>query len=294
MKEVISLASLAAKNDSTVLLLGETGSGKGVLAKWLHNNSLRSSAPFVEVNCSNLRGELLASELFGHVKGAFTSAFQDRQGLIEVSDGGTLFLDEISDMDITIQAQFLKVIEEKQYRRLGEVKLRKSEFRLICATNHNLMEEIRQDRFRKDLYFRINVLPIIIPPLRERLEDIPGLVRHIFIDMGVHDIEISEKVMRFLQDYSWPGNIRELRNVLERALLLSEGKNLTIEHFSGINSLHGAPDYIVNTNKLECVEESHIKTVIKRFDGDTRKAAVALGISRATLYRKLNKFRKNQ
>ena len=175
MKKVMNLAALAAKNDSPIILLGETGTGKGILARWLHDNSLCSSAPFVEVNCSSLRGDLLASELFGHARGAFTTAVQDKQGLIEVADGGTLFLDEISDMDIGVQAQFLKVIEEKQYRRVGEVKVRRSEFRLICATNRDLLEETHHGRFRKDLYFRINVLPIVIPSLREDRKTCPDL-----------------------------------------------------------------------------------------------------------------------
>ncbi len=292
MKKVMHLASLAAKNDSPVILLGETGAGKGVLAKWLHENSARSSAPFVEVNCSNLRGDLLSSELFGHAKGAFTTAIQDRQGLIEIADGGTLFLDEISDMDMGVQAQFLKVIEEKQYRRLGEVKVRRSEFRLICATNRDLLEEINQGRFRKDLYFRINVIPIVIPPLLERQEDFPGLVLHILRNLGSPDLKISSEAMQLLKNYSWPGNIRELRNVLERALLLTHGQALTPEHFSGLDTRHIPMDYTGSLDNLENIKEAHIKTIMKRFGGDTRKAAEALGISRATLYRKLKKIQK--
>ncbi len=292
MKEVIKLASIATKNDSNVLILGETGAGKGMLAKWIHSSGLRRTSPFVEVNCSNLRGELLASELFGHIRGAFTSAIQDKKGLIELADGGTLFLDEISDMDITVQAQFLKVIEEKSYRRLGEVKLRKSDFRLICATNRDILEEVRVEKFRKDLYFRINVLTIMIPPLRERPEDIPGLVRHILNDMGAPDIEISDEIIRLMQTYSWPGNIRELRNVLESALLLSDGKRLSLDHFSCINLTYKRPEHLLKSDKLHNIEESHIRTVIKCFNGDTRRAAEALGISRATLYRKLKKFQR--
>ncbi|MEW6569890.1 MAG: sigma-54 dependent transcriptional regulator [Nitrospirota bacterium] len=293
MKKVMSLVTLAAKNDATVLLLGETGSGKGFLAKWLHEHSLRSSSPFVEVNCSNLRGELLASELFGHVKGAFTSAVQDRQGLVEVADGGTLFLDEIGDMDVSVQAQFLKVIEEKQYRRLGEVKMRKSEFRLICASNKDLLEETRQGKFRKDLYFRINVLPVMIPPLRERPEDVPEFVRHILRNIGAPDPAVAEDVLQLLKNYSWPGNIRELRNVLERAFILSQGKDLTSEHFPGLEPVCGA-DSPVGVSKLENVEEMHIKAIIQKFSGDTRQAAGVLGISRATLYRKLKRFRETK
>jgi DNA-binding NtrC family response regulator len=290
MKKVMNLAALAAKNHSPIILLGETGTGKGILARWLHENSLCSSAPFVEVNCSNLRGDLLASELFGHARGAFTTAVQDKQGLIEVADGGTLFLDEISDMDIGVQAQFLKVIEEKQYRRVGEVKVRRSEFRLICATNRDLMEETHHGRFRKDLYFRINVLPIVIPSLRERREDLPGLVLHLLRNLGAPNVKISSEAMQLLKAYPWPGNIRELRNVLERGLLLAYGQSLTPEHFSSLESQSVFMSHDKDMNNLENIEEAHIREAVRRFSGDTRKAAESLGISRATLYRKLKKF----
>ncbi|MEW6584856.1 MAG: sigma-54 dependent transcriptional regulator [Nitrospirota bacterium] len=291
VKKVQELALLAAQNASPVILLGETGSGKGVLARWIHDNGSFSSAPFVELNCSNLRGELLASELFGHARGAFTTAVQDRQGLIEVADGGTLFLDEISDMDMAVQAQFLKVIEEKQYRRLGEVKMRRSEFRLICASNRDLLEETKQGNFRRDLYFRINVFPIFIPPLRERPEDIPGLVHHLLAVLGAPDMEISRDVMQLLEQYHWPGNIRELRNLLERALILSRGSQLTPDHFAGLEYAPVAVEETADTSDLTKVEEAHIKIVMQRFGNDTKKAAEALGISRATLYRKLKKLK---
>lgn len=290
MKKVMNLAALAAKNDSPIILLGETGTGKGILARWLHDNSSCSSAPFVEVNCSNLRGDLLASELFGHARGAFTTAVQDKQGLIEVADGGTLFLDEISDMDIGVQAQFLKVIEEKHYRRVGEVKVRRSEFRLICATNRDLLEETHHGRFRKDLYFRINVLPIVIPSLRERQEDMPGLILHLLRNLGAPNVKISSEAMQLLKAYPWPGNIRELRNVLERGLLLAYGQSLTLEHFSSLESQPVFMSHDKDMNNLGNIEEAHIREAVRRFSGDTRKAAESLGISRATLYRKLKKF----
>jgi len=291
IKKVRELIDLAARNTSPVILLGETGAGKGVLARWIHEHSACSAAPFVELNCSNLRGDLLASELFGHARGSFTTAVQDRQGLIEIADGGTLFLDEISDMDIGVQAQFLKVIEEKHYRRLGEVKMRRSEFRLICASNRDLLEEIRSGNFRKDLYFRINVFPILIPPLRERPEDIPGLVRNLLASLGAHDTELSRECMQLLEQYEWSGNIRELRNVLERALLLSQGKQLSPEYLIGLDSSPISVDHTdKDTSDLTQLEESHITTTLQRFKNDTRKAAEALGISRATLYRKLKKI----
>lgn len=290
MKKVMNMVSLASENESPVVLLGETGSGKGFLAKWLHDHSPRYSGPFVELNCSNLRGDLLASELFGHAKGSFTSAVHDKQGLIEVADGGTLFLDEISDMDLGVQAQFLKVVEEKQYRRLGEVKMRTSDFRLICATNHDLVEEIKNGRFRKDLYFRINVLPITIPPLRERPEDIPGFVRKILTNLGHKETEVPDEIIQLLKNYPWPGNIRELRNVLERAILLSHGETLSAEHFPGLEPRYNITEKNRRLSNLDNIEENHIRAIVKQFNGDTRKASEALGISRATLYRKLKKF----
>jgi transcriptional regulator with PAS, ATPase and Fis domain len=248
----------------------------------------------VEINCSNLKGDLLASELFGHAKGAFTSAVQDRQGLIEIADGGTLFLDEISDMDYGVQAQFLKVIEEKQYRRLGEVKVRRSEFRLICASNRDLFDETHQGKFRKDLYFRINVFPIVIPPLRERPENIPGLSSYILKNMGSVNTTPSPEIIAFLQQYQWPGNIRELRNILERALLLSQGQQLSLEHFQALESHTSPAPENKNSSKLEQIEEAHIRATINQFGGNTQKAAEFLGISRATIYRKLKKMQKDQ
>lgn len=290
MKKVKELASLASGKDSAVLITGETGTGKGMLSKWIHENSKRNFYPFVAINCSALRGELLASELFGNIRGAFTTAVQDRQGLIEVADRGTLFLDKIGDMDISVQSQFLKVIEEKSFRRIGDVKMRRSDFRLISATNKDLQNEIQQGRFRNELYFRIDVFPIFIQPLRERPEDIPGLVHHILKTLGVFVTDISPEVMQLLKAYPWPGNIRELRNVMERALLLSGGKPITPEHFPGLESAKFVQDYLYPTQGIHKKEELHIMSVLKSYNGDINKTAEALGISRATLYRKLKKM----
>lgn len=292
MRGVMELAAVAAENDSPVILAGETGTGKGVLSRWIHHNSSRTGTSFVEVNCSSLRGELLASELFGHAKGAFTTAIQDRQGLIEIADRGTLFLDEIGDMDPGVQAQFLKVIEEKQYRRLGETRMRRSEFRLICATNRDLEGEIRKGRFRQDLFFRIHVFPIHLPPLRERPEDIPGLIQHITRSLVTGQNGLSPQVVQLLQAYQWPGNIRELRNVLERALLLARGAPLGPEHFPGLCS--HAPFERVNETvvDLDRQEQEYVTGVLKKFGGDVKKAAEALGVSQRTLYRKLERSRK--
>lgn len=293
IEEVKELATVAAESDSPILLQGETGTGKSMLARWIHDHSYRGAAPFVEVSCSGLKGDLLASELFGHVKGAFTSAVQDRQGLIEVANGGTLFLDEIGDMDLTVQAQFLKLIEEKTYRRLGEVKVRKSDFRPICATNKNLQEETKQQRFRQDLYFRVNTFPITIPSLHERLGDLDELIQHILAQLGSPHYEISPEVLEMLKTYPWPGNIRELRNVLERALILARGEPFHLAHFPGMHHVKSSLEshQKKEAKDLKHMEEEYIREEIRRFGGDIRKAAQALGVSRATLYRKLKKFR---
>jgi DNA-binding NtrC family response regulator len=292
MRSVMELASVASENDSAVLLQGDTGTGKGVLAKWIHEQSCRKTAPFVEINCSALKGDLLSSELFGHVRGAFTSAVQDRQGLIEIADGGTLFLDEIADMDLQVQAQFLKVIEEKCYRRLGDVGVRRSNFRLIAATNRDLEKEVREGRFRNDLFYRINLFPVFIPPLKKRIGDLPDLSRHILHLLGSPGKEISSEVMSLLSAYSWPGNIRELKNVLERALLISRGAALQPGHFPGLTHAyqkHGNEKD--GDTGLQDIEREYIAEVMNRSGGNMKKAADMLNTSRATLYRKLKKYR---
>jgi DNA-binding NtrC family response regulator len=288
-KRTLELALVAAENESVVLLQGETGTGKGVLARWIHEHSSRKDAPFVEVNCSGLKGELLASDLFGHAKGAFTSAVQDRQGLVEVADQGTLFLDEIGDMDLPVQAQLLKVIEEKNYRRLGETKVRKSNFRLICATNKDLLKEAQEGRFRQDLYFRIFVFPITVPPLRDSKEDLPGFVRYFLQLLHTTKQEVSKEIMDLLSSYQWPGNIRELRNVLERAVLLARENPLSLGHFSCLQVQVGPQSTGSVETGLDSLELEHIKKVLVSSGGDAARAAKTLGISRATLYRKLKK-----
>jgi DNA-binding NtrC family response regulator len=290
IRQAMELATIAAENDSVVLLQGETGTGKGVLARWIYHHAAMRG-PFVEINCSGLKGELLASELFGHVRGAFTSAVEDKPGLIEVADRGTLFLDEIGDMDLAVQAQFLKVIEEKSFRRVGDVKTRRSDFRLITATNKDLDAQTGSGRFRSDLFFRINVFPILLPPLRERVEDLDGLVSHILAGLRSPFPEVSSEVMGLLKSYPWPGNVRELRNVLERALLISRGRPLEPMHFPGLDSsIQPSAANISSSGGLAAVEGAYIKSVIKKSGGDMRKAAVELKMSRATLYRKLKKI----
>jgi two-component system NtrC family response regulator len=288
MRNIKKLARLAAIKDTNVLLLGDTGVGKGVLAHWIHRNSPhRSDGEFVEINCSGLKGELLASELFGHKKGAFTSAVSEKKGLIREADGGTLFLDEIGDMSFELQAEFLKVLEDKQFRRLGDVKMIKSDFRLICATNTDLSDKVENKEFRKDLYYRIKVFPIYIPPLRERTEDLPELAEIALQNLGETDKQIAPETWEVLNSYHWPGNIREFFHMIERAVLLCEKTVLKPEHFEGLNI--AGSKIPLDHDSLENVEKQHIESIMEQYQGDTEKAAKTLGISRASLYRKLKK-----
>lgn len=288
--KVIKYVGLAATHQSIVLLLGETGTGKGVIANWIHENSDCKSEPVVELNCSSLSGSLMQSELFGHAKGAFTSAVKDREGLIEMADGGTLFLDEIGDMDLGAQAQLLKTIEDKCFRRVGESKVRKSNFRLICATNHDLAQESKEKKFRADLFYRINVFPITVPPLREREEDMKDLAYYFLKMFHYRQFPLSEEILDLLKSYSWPGNVRELRNVLERACLLAQGQPLKPHHFPDLmeSPMPRLPENEIDN--LELIENRHILKTMKKYHGDKRKSCLALGMSFSNLYRRLSKI----
>ncbi len=293
MEEVMEFARIAMESDHPVLITGETGVGKGVLARWIHENSARRKGSFVEVNCPGFRGELLRSELYGHAKGAFTSAVQEQAGLLEAADGGTLFLDEIGDMSADIQAQFLKVVEDKTYRRLGEIKTRRSDFRLICATNRDLKADSSSGKFRKDLLFRLQILPIHLRPLRERREDIPVFVRQFLGACGYSYRDVAPEVMDYLVAYDWPGNIRELRYVIERAVLLARGRELDLEHFIGIERSHPAgtagPDDAGSAREREAIQSA-----LAKHGNNVVKAAQALGMSRATLYRRMQRLKKHE
>ncbi|MDD2582425.1 MAG: sigma 54-interacting transcriptional regulator, partial [Desulfuromonadaceae bacterium] len=257
--------------------------------RWIHQHGARAANECVELNCSGLRGEMLAREIFGNVRGAFTSADKDRKGLLDIADRGTLFLDEIGDMGIDVQAQFLKVLEDKSYRRLGDVKLLRSNFRLICATHHDLDSLVSSGRFRQDLMYRINTITIYLPPLRERMDDLPALVAFLLQSLGSNSTVISDDIMKTLRDYPWPGNIRELKNVLERALLLTpHDAKLRQVHFSSL--IQNRPHLPTpNRRTVQEVEKEHIRAVLDQTGGDIEKAAKSLNISRATLYRRLKK-----
>lgn len=293
MKGVFKLAQMAAKGDSQVLITGETGTGKGVFAKWIHRNSQRSRFNFVDLNCSALKGDLLARELFGNVRGAFTSANQDREGLLDVADGGTLFMDEIGEMDLAVQAQLLKVLEDKTYRRIGDTKLRRSDFRLICATNKDLEQEIQKGEFRRDLFFRLNLLCIHIPPLRERIDDLPKFIHYFMNTGGKPGMRISDDAVRILKKHTWPGNMRELRNVLERAMIFSQGDTLLPEHFSLLQN-NSPPGANSPAKRLGEVEQEYMRDALQRCGGNVGVAAKSLGISRATLYRRIAEMKENE
>ena len=292
-----SLADQARKilsTESPVLILGETGTGKGVLARWLHENSPRADEAFVDLNCAGLTRELLETELFGHEKGAFTSATASKQGLFEVAHRGTIFLDEVGDVDVQIQPKLLKVLEEKRFRRLGDVRDRQVDVRLIAATHQDIGQLVREKRFRDDLYFRISTIPLSFPSLRDRIDDIPTLAQYMLdkvaADLGRGELHLDQGCIQALQAYSWPGNIRELRNVIERAVLLSDQKHITLNdlHFDGHTQV-GAPFLDSRLTLLE-LEKQHIERVLQEEHGRVEIAAKRLGIPRSSLYQKIKKF----
>lgn len=283
--------------ESPVLILGETGTGKGVLARWIHDNSPRAEEAFVDLNCAGLSRELLETELFGHEKGAFTSATASKQGLFEVAHRGTIFLDEIGDVDLQIQPKLLKVLEEKRFRRVGDVRDRQVDVRLIAATHQDIGQLVREKRFRDDLYFRVSTIPLAFPPLRERIDDIPIMAEHLLndlaVDIGRGEIKLEPDSIKALQSYSWPGNVRELRNVIERAVLLSEQKNIRLKdlHFDG---QAGRPAAYLDSNlTLSELEQLHIERVLREEKGRVERAAARLGIPRSSLYQKIKKYNLN-
>ena len=265
-----------AKTNSTVLLEGETGTGKELFAIAIHNKSNRKNKPFVKVNCASLPATLIESELFGHEKGAFTGAIQKQIGRFELANGGTLFLDEIGEIPIELQSKLLHVLQEGEFERIGSPKTIKVDVRIIAATNRNLEEQIQQKLFRKDLYYRLNVYPITIAPLRDRLSDIPLLAEHFVkrcnLNLGKNINRITKKTIRQLQSYSWPGNIRELENIIERAVIISNGKSLSVEPLL-------KPDF-EDTNVLLPLDEYQRRYIIKVLEKTFWKVDGANGAAR--------------
>jgi DNA-binding NtrC family response regulator len=295
IKSVAEIAIRVAHSNSPVLIQGETGAGKGVLANWLHENSDRADEALVDLNCAGLSREFLETELFGYEKGAYTGAVNPKPGLLEVAHRGTVFLDEIGDVDTTVQPKLLKVVEEKRFRRLGDIRDRFVDVRLIAATHQDLLKLIDEKRFRSDLYFRISTVPIVIPPLRERTQDIPVIAREILVricsDMGRPSLNLSESALQPLCSYRWPGNIRELRNVLERAVLLTEGHELRPSDFRFEMGSRAAVSAYDPKATLEEIERVHIQLALEEEGGNVERAAKRLGIPKSTLYQRLKVLR---
>jgi len=298
MKNVINLAKKAAREDSTILITGESGTGKEIFANAIHSESPRNGKPFIKVNCAAIPENLLESELFGYEAGAFTGASKLKLGKFELANGGTIFLDEIGDMSPILQAKLLRVIQEREIERIGGSKPIKIDVRIISATNRDLLALISSGAFREDLYFRLNVIEIHIPPLRERREDIPVLTReyieHFNRKFHKHIKGVTEKAQELLLSYDWPGNVRELMNILERTILMSQGEWITDDllrpYFDQVKIKSNVKDTIV---PLEEMEKDLIKRALKEFGNSVegkRKAAEALKISLATLYNKIKKY----
>lgn len=285
------LAEKVALTDATVLLTGETGTGKEVFANALHEGSERRKHHFVAINCSAFSKEILESELFGHKQGSFTGAVKDKKGLVEEADGGTLFLDEIGEMPIELQAKLLRVLETKEFMKMGETKVSKSDFRLIAATNRNLEDEIQQGHFREDLYFRLNVFEINLPPLRERIEDLKMLAKN-FINifsqkLHLTSVEVSPEYYKILEKNNWKGNIRELRNTIERSLILMDNNTLDAKSLPIYSEKITAEK---DSLSIKSLEKEHIQKVLQYTKGNKAEAARLLEIGIATLYRKLEEY----
>jgi len=304
MRKVERLVDKVAPTDSTVLVVGESGTGKGVIARMIHERSGRREAPFLSVNCGAIPDQLLESEFFGHTKGAFTSADRARKGLFLEADRGTLFLDEISELPLLMQTKLLHVIEDKEVRALGSGQVRRVDTRIIAASNRNLLELVSQGRFREDLYFRVSVFQISIPPLRERPEDIKGLIEFTLRANGLakgssQPIELDPDAEEVLLRYGWPGNVRELENVITRACILVEGNSISVDELPS-EIVQAAAQSLPKTNnsadgslrdQLRKVQTDIVLRAIKDAGGDRRLAAQRLKISLSGLYGKLNELR---
>lgn len=295
IRELRSKAERIAGADRPVCIFGETGSGKGVLARWLHENSSRSNAPMIELNCAGLPGELLESEVFGHERGAFTGAVVSKIGLMEAADGGTLFLDEIGDMSAALQPKLLKAVEDGHIRRIGDTREIDVDVRLIAATHRNLLESVRLGQFREDLYFRLTIFTLQLPPLRERREDIVPIAETILgrlaMELSRSHIELSSSARKALEAHAWPGNIRELRNILERALLMAADDEIEPSHLSFDGRTSSSMPKASTDATLAELEEMHIRRVVEEEQGNVDRSAVRLGLSRSSLYQKLKAYR---
>jgi DNA-binding NtrC family response regulator len=290
----INLARRVAGTDTTVLILGETGTGKEVFAEAIHQASPRSAKPFVAINCSAFGKELLESELFGHKAGSFTGAIKDKKGLFEEANGGTIFLDEIGEMDHELQAKLLRVLESQQFIKIGDTKITKVSVRILAATNRNLQDEVAKDQFRSDLFYRLSVFQITLPSLRDRRKDIPVLAK-MFIHQYASKVntQITGATADFynkLEVYNWPGNVRELKNIIERAVIMCDGTELDTSVLPYEFDSSPAANNSASTFDLSAIEQQHIQRVLKHTQGNRAETARLLNIGIATLYRKLKEY----
>ncbi len=300
MRQVFTLVERVAKTDVTVLIEGESGTGKELIAKGIHFSGARKDKPFVAINCAAIPESLIEAEFFGYKKGAFTGATVESKGKFEEASGGTLFLDEISTMPLALQSRLLRVLQEQEVTRLGENTARKIDVRIIAASNENLIDLIKQNEFREDLYYRLAVVPIKLPALRERREDIPLLVEHFLKKSadkhGIRSLTAEREVFRKFHDYAWMGNVRELENVVERMVVLSDGESLSLEDVpENVKNPQTTLDNLwfslpAEPIKLESVETDIIREALKRFGGNQSQAARYLGITRSTLIYRMQKY----
>src|ERR1700690_608940 len=296
MHDILELSHEISSLRSTVLIRGESGTGKEMIARAIHNSGDRAARPFVAVSCAALAETLLESELFGHEKGAFTGANQQRRGKFEMAEGGTIFLDEIGDISAKLQVDLLRVLQERRFYRVGGSEEVRVDARVIAATHVNLQEAVAEGRFRDDLFYRLNVIEVRIPPLRERREDIPLLANH-FVERIAHELRkdlagLFDGALKVLLDHEWPGNVRELENAIERAVVTCRGRVLTEEDFAFLgHAVDGRKAWSVPTNlSLQEIEKQAIEATLRRHDGNIKETAATLGIERSTLYEKIKKY----
>ena len=298
MQEIIERAELVAQTKSTVLITGETGTGKELVARAIHNRSAQREMPLIKVNCAAIPETLLESELFGHVRGAFTGAATSKKGKFALADGGSIFLDEIGTMSPTLQAKLLRVLQEREFEPLGSERTEKIDVRVIAATNRDLRQMVAESKFQEDLFYRLNVIPIHLPPLRERRDDIPALVEHFLRKhaqrTGRRIDRIDDGVVPALQQYEWPGNVRELENTIERAVVLSSGTTITAQAISVLGAastqVNGLPSLRLRQN-IEWAEKETIRRSLDTTKGVKKDAAELMGISQRALSYYLAKFR---
>lgn len=295
LQKVFDLIKTVGPTRSTVLIEGESGTGKELVARAIHEASLRKESPFIALACGALPETLLEAELFGYEKGAFTGAVTQKKGKIEIADTGTLFLDEIGDIDLKTQVDLLRFIQEREFRRLGGTEMIKVDVRIIAATNRNLKQMVTEGKFRDDLFYRINVFTITLPPLRERLEDIPLLVTHFIekfkVETNKNVTRISEDALKVLMDYNWPGNVRELENAIEHAVVVAQTDTIIAENLPSFVIKKQTAMPVTDTSiSLEQLQKQHIINILKQTNNNISQAAKILGINRVTLYRKMKEY----